>query len=685
MGRTVSNAIIHPGLTGNYCSKTPAGKAKYEAAVAKFEEDTAHLKIPKPDLGSDQNISQSGETVPIVFCKHELAEYQPTPRNDKYIGGVWLSPSAVKTFSVNFDQGAIFPICQGEIAQEFTPGNIYIGKVTAYSLDSSFEVFTRFYTQEEADADTYGYFYPIPTSRVKRLSPSYFHYSAYLGVWYNNDPNGQDFNGKKAEHSNVGPAKLYVGGNNLAWRANGTTTHNTHLEVAQDIFDNVDNAYVSLGGVIRFSFGGTENNWQRDQLEYPEAVRNRDWPSGSYTYYRVYEEPYWSGRFKFISTFYSYENHTFAYYGEPADTAYITEVHHEYTQDYWWDYGYSYADTRSAAGITWVGTVGRLFEQGAANKQHNFYISEGAVCTLYSEGVDVQGNYSSRGASSNFHEYAYYLIQLYKGFTGSAEDMLVAPIDVNNAENLGVYYEGNMLKVAAILSSSVNAIEYLSDIASYFLSELISTNGKYKVKLLEPFTGDNLSIDPLENPGAFYSIPIPPNRVYSDDDILEGSYQKFYIAPSDRKNRWFGITYRNADKDSPGKLESWKIAPIGTPLSAPVSSFDASELIGDFNTAFLATVMQMVRGIHTEYNVQFQTTLDKVDGLEPGDLIRLDLERTNSTGDDGRELSNLIQITDIAYSQSGEVAINAVHFPTRPDGSSWMYYYLDTFDLDYVG
>ena len=70
---------------------------------------------------------------------------------------------------------------------------------------------------------------------------------------------------------------------------------------------------------------------------------------------------------------------------------------------------------------------------------------------------------------------------------------------------------------------------------------------------------------------------------------------------------------------------------------------------------------ELARRKHSTHDIAFSTPL-LTTSLIPTDIIKLELQRKNSVGDDRTE-TNYYQVTSITYDNNGISSIQASHFP----------------------
>jgi len=86
-----------------------------------------------------------------------------------------------------------------------------------------------------------------------------------------------------------------------------------------------------------------------------------------------------------------------------------------------------------------------------------------------------------------------------------------------------------------------------------------------------------------------------------------------------------------------------------------------SDFCTDVNHAILYAKYELSRRKHTTHNIAFSTAL-LTTTLIPTNIIKLQLQRKNSVGDDRTEIE-YYQVNSITYDNDGVSNIEAAHFP----------------------
>ena len=254
-----------------------------------------------------------------------------------------------------------------------------------------------------------------------------------------------------------------------------------------------------------------------------------------------------------------------------------------------------------------------------------------------------------------------YLFTIYKRADGANTSDIASPIYIDNltsiaafADTYGFYYNG-------VLENAVNIIELLSSLAPYFFLSFLSVGGQYRFEPVLPLDGNALD-----------ETALTPAAIFTEDEILPGSFSKSFYPISDRQDFIAVMLYREASPSNIGIQRTIQVSYDTTALDAPVEQFDMTDFCTyEFHATAYAGFELAKRRLST-HSISFQTALI-VTGLKPTDIIKIDRQRITSTGDNRSEIE-WYQITSISYDPEGSSTIQAEHFPvTAGDVSAITY------------
>ena len=323
------------------------------------------------------------------------------------------------------------------------------------------------------------------------------------------------------------------------------------------------------------------------------------------------------------------------------------------------------ADNSAYADITFLRVEGNIYDppsEGSyptTTKQLFIYYEEGVEVDLYSGGL-VSSVYP-RGASNQFVDLAMYLFTIYKRADGANTSDIASPIYTDNltsiadfADLYGFFYNG-------VLENAVNIIELLSSLAPYFFLSFLSVGGQYRFEPVLPLDGNVLD-----------ETALTPAAIFTEDEILPGSFSKSFYPIADRQDFIAVMLYREANPSSISIQRTIQVAYDTTALDAPVEQFDMTDFCTYENHAISYATYELAKRRKSTHSISFQTALI-VTGLKPTDIIKIDRQRITSTGDNRAEVE-WYQITSISYDAEGSSTIQAEHFPvTGADVSAITY------------
>ena len=145
--------------------------------------------------------------------------------------------------------------------------------------------------------------------------------------------------------------------------------------------------------------------------------------------------------------------------------------------------------------------------------------------------------------------------------------------------------------------------------------------------------------------------------------IISGTFKKVYLSLEDRRDFIANVIYTNCIPTEVSRKKTVSVRFTSTDLDAPTEQFDLSNCCSDVNHAIKYAKYEIARRKHSTHDISFDTSLVTTT-LIPTDVIKIQLQRENSVGDDRTEI-NFYQITSITYDNEGMSTIQASHFPVN--------------------
>ena len=641
-------AKLRPLFTGDAQKKSEVGQ---DAQV--LDESLDNFKKPNSDLDVSQKIATTGETVPIVFGKRA-----------NNIGGVWMQPSLIKAGTSSFVQKLLFVISQGEIASTPIKSKAFTGLTKLSFLDDTSISLSHIYATASSLASSPNSC-PISSAGLFCGNDIYTYLTALFkassGTTLENDPDqGKDYWGYKAKTFGTGD------------------TSNTTFVMSLQVFDaetgdNVTTAYQTYIGASDMEFGfnqrfsgssfvggktvGTIEDFNAliGGLLVP-PINATTVADGTYSQSTLNGlNAISSGRTKFINkwTFVSVNNQVIP--SNPASTGTLEGVQFEYTIGTSAVIQNTSNNNSSFADITFLAISGNLFDTPSAGtfptatKQLYIFYEQGVKVDLFSAGLS--GSSYTNGASNQFIDLAMHLFKLYKKIDGNNTATIVAPVELSNLQSLSTFCTNNSMFFNGIISKSVNIIDFITKVSPYYFLSFLSVGGKYQFAPILPINGSN-QID---------TTALTPTATFTEANIIQGTFKKGYLSVEERREFIANCIYTECVPTAVARRKTVSVRFTSSALDSPTEQFDMSDFCADVNHAILYAKYELARRKHRTHNISFYTPL-LTTTLIPTNIIKLQLQRENSVGDDRTEV-NYYQVSSITYDNDGVSNIEAAHFP----------------------
>ncbi len=650
-GRTysfiVGGAKLRPAFTGNAQRKSDVGQ---DSQI--LDESLENFKKPNSDLDKSQKIANTGETVPLVFGKRV-----------NNIGGIWLQPSLIKAGTESFTQKLLFVISQGEIVSSPQKSKAYTGLRQLTFLDDPNVTLTNLYS----------------TAATLAASPNSCPISG-TGLFCGNDiytylhPMHKASSGSTIQYDPDRAVDFF----NFKEITRGTgDTSNTTFIMSQQVFNaetgaNVTNAwntYTGLSGNFRFNtrvdintgaiLGGKTVGTIEDFAAL-FGITGLVPPLSGQNLINLQQVDNGQTKFVFKYTFVSLDTQTNT--SNPASTGTLEGVQTEVTIGTSATIQNTSNDNSSFADITFLATSGNLFEEPTAGtfptstKQLYIFYEQGVKVDLFSAGLS--GNSYTQGASNQFIDLAMHLFKLYKKIDGNNTATIVAPVELSNLVSLSSFCSNNNMFFNGVISKAVNIIDFITKTSPFYFLSFLSVGGKYKFMPILPINSSN-QID---------TTALTPTMTFTEANIIQGSFNKGYLSVEERRGFIANCIYTNCVLSEVARRKTVSVRFSTTDLDAPTEQFDMSDFCADVNHAILYAKYELSRRKHTTHNISFSTTL-LTSSLEPTNIIKVQLQRKNSVGDDRTEIE-YYQVSSITYDNNGVSNIEAAHFPVDSNTKS---------------
>ena len=648
---------MKPLYTGIAQKKSEVGQ---DAQI--LDESLDNFKKPNSDLDVSQKIASTGETVPIVFGKRA-----------NNIGGVWMQPSLIKAGTSVFVQKLLYVISQGEIVSNPTKSRAYTGLVKLPFLEDSTVTLQHIYSTAASLASSPNSC-PISSTGLFCGNDIYTYLSELIkassGSYLENVPDfGTVFDGQRYGTFGTGD------------------TSNSTFVMSLQIFDaetgdNVTNAYQTFIGANNMNFGFNQKFDSNGNLiggRNPNEVFNiiDDFNNGqlvppinaSTVADGTYSQSVLNGlnavsggRTKFINkwTFVSIDNQTIS--SNPPSSGTLEGVQIENVVGTSAVIQNTSNNNSSFADITFLATSGNLYETPSSGtfptttKQLYVFYEQGVKVDLFSAGLS--GSSYTQGASNQFIDLAMHLFKLYKKIDGNNTATIVAPVELSNLQSLCTFCSNNSMFFNGIISKSVNIVEFITKTSPFYFLAFLSVGGKYQFAPILPINGSN-QID---------VTALTPTMTFTESNIIQGSFKKNYLSVEERREFIANCIYTECIPTEVARRKTVSVRFTSSALDSPTEQFDMSDFCADVNHAILYAKYELSRRKHSTHNISFSTPL-LTTTLIPTNIIKLQLQRKNSVGDDRQEIE-YYQVASITYDNDGVSNIEAVHFPLDTNDKS---------------
>ena len=610
-----------------------------------LDESLDNFKHPNADLDRSQTIGKAGETVPILFGKRA-----------NNIGGVWIQPSLIKAGTSTYVQKLLYVISQGEIVSTPSKAKAFTGLRKLSFLDDTTITLTNIYSTAASLASSPN---SCPISNTGLFCGNDIYtfldpiYKASSGSNLQNRPDFEkDYYGIKYKTLGTGDTNQITFVMSLQvfdaeTGANVTTAYQNFIGNTNNMqfgFNQRSDSTGFVGGQpvgTIVDFNGQFNNGNLFPPLTGTSLANLKQVSG--------------GRTKFIFKWTHVITYNPVITDQPASTGTLEGVQQESTIGTSTVVQNTSNNNSSFADITFLATSGNLYETPDAGtfpkstKQLYIFYEEGVKVDLFSAGLS--GSSYTQGASNQFIDLAMYLFKIYKKIDGNNTADIVAPVELSNLQSLSSFCTNNGMFFNGIIAKAVNIVEYISNIAPYYFLSFLSVGGKYQFAPTLPINSSN-QID---------TTALTPAATFTEANIIQGSFKKIYINVEDRRAFIANIIYTNCIPTEVSRKKTVTVRFTSTDLDSPTEQYDLSECCSSVDHAIKYAKYELARRKHSTHDISFNTSL-LTTSLIPTNIIKLQLQRENSVGDNRTEI-NYYQITSITYDNNGMSQVQASHFP----------------------
>ena len=297
---------------------------------------------------------------------------------------------------------------------------------------------------------------------------------------------------------------------------------------------------------------------------------------------------------------------------------------------------------------TYVGTSGRYEDMTTIHFSNTY--ADGSnnalkqVFCFVRDGMNVTRILDSTlGPSNNFIDLAIYLLKT------RIPDAL---IDTTSMTAAATFLNANSLFFNGVFNRSSNLEDYLTSTGNHFLLRLSEKNGKKTFKPRVPTNTD----------GTIKVTAITPSYNFTEEHIIQGSFQVSYIPIEDRKNCNVQIIWREQPDDDIGIVRTAEIKFDGEASTGPYESHDLSTYCATENHAVKVGSYIAIRKKTITHTCRISVRPSTFNAtLELGDIVRVKLRRETEAGLSSHDY--FYEIERIEKSTSGLITLDLTHFP----------------------
>lgn len=286
-----------------------------------------------------------------------------------------------------------------------------------------------------------------------------------------------------------------------------------------------------------------------------------------------------------------------------------------------------------------------------SNQQLTMFVDDGIAVTNWSE-PPVGGVYPT-GSSNKFVDLVMFFFELLKRQDPTSTTTLGQAVEESNIQDLAAFEDNYKLWFNGVIEQQVNAIDYVSTTAEFFLMSFVSRNGVYTLRPLVPLNTSN-QID---------VTALTPSATFTDDDILPGSFAKQYIDNNERRDVNASVAWNYTTCEEIGSESSTIVRYSTTAIDAPLIQFDMTDFCTHIDHAVIYAKFFLARRRHSTHQIAFQVPI-LTSELIPTQIIKVVRQRVTSRGDNRTE-TEWYQVTEVRHSTDGISTIQATHFPVN--------------------
>jgi predicted phage tail protein len=256
-------------------------------------------------------------------------------------------------------------------------------------------------------------------------------------------------------------------------------------------------------------------------------------------------------------------------------------------------------------------------------QQLQIYLKDGMSVTRLEDGV--------YGPTNNFADVVYYLLTQVGSSIG--QEISERLIDRDSFVQTARFLRQMRVRFDGAITDYTNLRTYITQLAPLFLCNFVIKNGKFALVPAVPVRSD----------GELDTGPVPISQIFTDGNIIDGSFEFTYLEQTDRQDFRAIVNYRDTEVNGLTEektiLVKWKEEGAVPPAQ---ENIDMSQFCTRRGHAFLAARYLISIRRRIDHIIKFQTVIDGL-SLGPGDYIRVNL-----TASPYESSQNVVVLEDLA-------------------------------------
>jgi len=254
--------------------------------------------------------------------------------------------------------------------------------------------------------------------------------------------------------------------------------------------------------------------------------------------------------------------------------------------------------------LTMVGVKLRTLNQVQSFEQLQIYLKNGISVTRLEDG--------QHGPTNNFADVVYWLLTQAGASIGA--ELSSKLIDKDSFVATARFQRQTRLRFDGAITDLTNLRSYITQLAPLFLCNFVIKNGRFALVPAIPTRSD----------GEIDDGPVAIQQIFTDGNIIDGSFELSYLEQGDRQDFRAVTHYRDTPVNGLVQEQTivvkWKDEGVAPP---PQEDIDMSPFCTRRGHAFIAARYLLSVRRRIDHIVKFQTLADGL-SLGPGDYIRVD-------------------------------------------------------------